>query len=180
MKTIRHNTFETNSSSTHSITIINKNDVKETSRRYAELVVNGILYPGNLKGSVAYVPLENGYDDGWIVTATTRDQKAALLLQHAKSWLSDQWESKYDDTTIKNILNYIREKLIGSASGYSDVDLGFETDFDHYGEESDIYINAIFDENQNNLEKVFSLIDDHIANVVNNDDMIVRASNEPY
>ena len=44
MKTVRLDTFETNSSSTHSVTIRNKSEVKERS----PLIENGKLYPSRL------------------------------------------------------------------------------------------------------------------------------------
>jgi hypothetical protein len=178
MKTIRHNTFETNSSSTHSITIINKNDVVPDKTGYAQLVIDGVLHPGNLKNTFAYVSLQNSNEEGWILTASSRDEKAALLLHHVKSYLSDEWDRSYSSEEVSRVLEFIRSYMTTlSSQRYADVVLDFSPDFGHYSEE-DPYVHTIMD--NENIDDVFTLLINHINDVVNNDDMIVRAINEPY
>jgi hypothetical protein len=179
MKTIRHNTFETNSSSTHSITIINKNDAVPDKTRYAQLVIDGVLHPSNLKHTFAYVSLQNSYEEGWILTASSRDEKSALLLHHVKSYLSDGWGRSYSCEEASRVLEFIRSFMTTlSSQRYADVVLDFSPDFGHYSEEEDSYVHVIMD--NENIDGVFTSLINHINDVVNNDDMIVRASDEPY
>ena len=178
MKTVRQHTFETNSSSTHSITIVNRTDVKSTNRNYLEVQKDGILIPANLKQSAAYVPIDTGYDSGFILTASTRDQKAALLLHHAKSYMVESWDRTFDDEESTKILQFIRDYLVQPQGIYLDVDLDFSPDFDAYSETGKCYIIDIL--NNKNVDEIFSALAKHIDEVVLNDDMIVIASNEPY
>ena len=74
MKTIRNKVFETNSSSTHSISI-------ESNLLYGEIFENGILYLQRLKSC------KQDINDDYIIIARTRDEKIAFVISYLLSIL---------------------------------------------------------------------------------------------
>ena len=105
MKTIRNNVFETNSSSTHSITIIQQtldNLVDE----------NNILHPENLK-----------YDYNGVIIANTKNKKSALFCHYFADVISN-----------KDNLSEIF-KILSNDLGYNEININFESSFSSYTED---------------------------------------------
>lgn len=94
--TIRNNVFETNSSSTHSISIVNINE-----KIYLPIVDNEYIYPLRLNQYEHYI--ESG-DGGHILRCDTIELKTAIVLQ----WINALKE--YDD--ISNELYFKLEYLV--------------------------------------------------------------------
>lgn len=173
MKTVRHNTFETNSSSTHSITILNKKDFSQKS-----LLIDNVLHPENLKFTPAYSRNETGYGRSSTLTAETRDQKAALFINHMISFLR---ESHYDlpdwiNGKTEEALKHITESLM-LHNGYSSINTDFTPVFDHYYD-GDCYIDDFHD--CSDFENFIMKIDEHISGIINNDDTIIKDSFSEY
>ena len=82
MKTIRNKVFETNSSSTHSISI-------ESNLSYGEIFENGILYLQRLENC------KQDINDDYIVTARTRDEKIAFVISYLLSILESEEYPEY-------------------------------------------------------------------------------------
>lgn len=107
MKTIRYNTYETNSSSTHSITIINKSRLSDPKIRKQEILNNNVLYPLNLSESIAYTDIPTG-EGGYILKCITPYQKAALTVHYLNA--CDEWVEYESDDTI-DAEDYARFKV---------------------------------------------------------------------
>ena len=125
MKTIRKGVFETNSSSTHSITIGSK--VEPKNPKIQPLVVDGILYPARL--SQREQKLDLGYDDLTTTVCSTKDEKAALLVNWLYYIYYDYEEIQYDEYLEK--CNFIRDKC-----GYKHIDVD-NIDSDYYPSDDD-------------------------------------------
>ena len=82
MKTIRNKVFETNSSSTHSISI-------ESNLSHSEIFENGILYLQRLENC------KQDINDDYIVTARTRDEKIAFVISYLLSILESEEYPEY-------------------------------------------------------------------------------------
>ena len=82
MKTIRNKVFETNSSSTHSISI-------ESNLSHGEIFENGILYLQRLENC------KQDINDDYIVTARTRDEKIAFVISYLLSILESEEYPEY-------------------------------------------------------------------------------------
>lgn len=91
MKTIRNKVFETNSSSTHSISI-------ESNLSYGEIFENGILYLQRLENC------KQDINDDYIVTARTRDEKIAFVISYLLSILESEEYPEYINT-LKTMYN---------------------------------------------------------------------------
>lgn len=118
MKTIRTNCFETNSSSTHSITIQAGPQNLETP----PLSENGILYPARIDDDeirklLFKAPTKWSDSREWVFTAASRDTKAALLAQYAYSILDS------DDDLNEELLAQVM-CTIASYTGYDSIDFG--------------------------------------------------------
>ena len=84
----------------------------------------------------------------------------------------------YTAEEATRVLEFIRSYMTTlSSQRYADVALDFNPDFGHYSEE-DSYVYSIMD--NEDTQEVFTSLINHINDVVNNDAMIVRASDEPY
>ena len=164
MKTIRANCFETNSSSTHSITIESKSKALKHDDNL--LVIDGVLRPDNLASSTAYREINDG--DGHILYATTEDQKAALLICHILSLRN------YGDEN-ETLLNLAAKHLV-KICGYKSVkieEVRYRTFYNH-DDGGSTYLDDI--KSADDLEQA---VIDHIMNVVINDDAIVTDSSIP-
>jgi hypothetical protein len=120
MRTIRTNCFETNSSSTHSITIdtnANREIVDAPS-----LSENGVLYPArihdaNVKASFHVSGSGSHWANRkWTFTAWTKDTKTALLVHYIYSILEYE---ELDEELLAEVLN-----TIAVFAGYASIDLG--------------------------------------------------------
>ncbi len=166
MKTIRANCFETNSSSTHSVTIQSKSRIKRDDK---QLVVDGVLHPENLRSTSAY---RNDNRDGHSLHAETKDQKAALFIHHLKS-VEDY--SEWDSVVVSGIFKYVIEQLIAQC-GYTGINTKFNYNFPYSNEEEGgTYIDNIFDD-----EDPQGQVLAHIHGVILNDDMIIIDMDSAY
>jgi hypothetical protein len=123
MKTIRHNTYETNSSSSHSITIV----------RGAEPVnaINGlILYPAKIREYVQSQTDRGTYGSSstWVLTASTLELKASLLVHQLTSFLDDNYNEEWCKTLLLKVYDVIKEECgyeeICTDGFYASYDLG--------------------------------------------------------
>lgn len=171
MKTIRHNCFETNSSSTHSITIIDRKSLKEPSKSVPALLTQDlILNPGNLSDQPCYSDLSYG-DGGHSLTASNRLEKAALFCHYVKSTV-DYWEEE-NQQTIKDYTTAILKESLG----YSGVNWDFYDEFSIYSEDDD---NVFSDIKENDVENGKAAIFGFLQDVVLNDDVVVKDEEIPY
>ena len=176
MKTIRTNCFETNSSSTHSITIESKSRYLKEDKTLLE---DGVLIPENLRYTSAF---RESSGDGHTLHATTRDQKAALLICHISSL---DGAGRCDKKVAKQVLVIAKELLI-ELCGYEDVsveNLGY-TLFSCYDEQNSTYLDVILGEADYSktidTDDVRKGIRKHILSVVLNDDAIIIDSEDSY
>lgn len=91
MKTIRNKVFETNSSSSHSISI-------ESNLLYGEIFENGILYLQRLERC------KQDINDDYIIIARTRDEKIAFVISYLLSIL----EISISEISISEYINKIK------------------------------------------------------------------------
>lgn len=99
MKTIRQSAFETNSSSTHSLTIHNKEEMTKYPGYYEsdyEILIDNVLYPHRYHG------YENSelqmYNRLWL--AATRNQKLSLLIKILYNHVFDQLPGFFNDELV--------------------------------------------------------------------------------
>lgn len=123
--TIRQGVFETNSSSTHSITITNKNEIKNIPK----LIEDNVLYCDNL----VYYNNEFG-EDIIILTCNSTVEKLALLIH----WIYSYQElEEFSDEELDKMVNKVREKanlnkIIITSSRYCHYDDNDNNIFDEY------------------------------------------------
>jgi hypothetical protein len=176
MKTIRHNTYETNSSSTHSITVINKKDERLTKARTAPILTDNVLLPANLVQSEAYTTIETG-QGGYILKCRDSYQKAALtvhylndLEEHVKydseSMTSEQYESFKTAS-----LNYLKESL--GLDGIQSPESC--KDYYNYSDDGTCPIIDIADS-----DDPFEAFKKYVTDIILNDDMIIIDEDIPY
>lgn len=157
MKTIRTNTFETNSSSTHSVTIHRKGDTGGKIVR--PLVVDGILYPDALKD----YSLEVG--EATTLVCDTKDKKAAIVCH----WIEE--EEDFSEVPRKAML-----ELIKSLCGYSDIVELEDSDYSPYSEYGDdVHVDFIDDLKSDELKS----FEEFIRGIVLNDDMEINDIDSP-
>ena len=131
MKTIRNNVFETNSSSTHSITIL-----QQTFNLVDE---NNILHPENLK-----------YDYNGVIIANTKNKKAALFCHYFADVISNKDNLSEIFKILANDLGY-HEININFKSSFSPFDDDDWFNFDQMN--IDKVIKIILDDNLSILDK---------------------------
>lgn len=109
---LRKNVFETNSSSTHSITI------EKVDNFNNNLLYNDVLYPEHLYSTC------NDWDDSWTLIARTKLEKLALIAH----WVKNLW---FKDSRYINVVFSKFEEIFGikvywdfSAEFYSSDDSG--------------------------------------------------------
>lgn len=112
MKTIRKDVFETNSSSTHSISIINKGTIPYATYK---LCVDNILYPKELESY--QIEVKSNYNDDYILSCDTKDKKTALVCH----WIKAIFDSP---TVINEFFNYLEANL-----NYDGIDRNFESKY---------------------------------------------------
>lgn len=162
MKTVRHNVFETNSSSTHSVTITTKSAPKP-GKTPRELVVDGTLYPMRLSDySTSF-----GYD-GSNLNCDTKDKKAAIVA----NWiLSCKEYGNIEDTDFKVYIRFLREKC-----GYLTID--FEGDsyssYNPYDENDGSQFSLSGDEDED-----YAVLEEALKNILD-DDIVIVDTDSPY
>jgi len=177
MKTIRHNTYETNSSSTHSITIIDKAHDRNSKTRRAEIFADGILYPANLSRSEAYTHIPTG-EEGYVLKCYTPHQKAALTVHYLNA--CDEWVKWDSDDTI-DAEDYARFKSEAIEILKEQLQL---TDIVDWKECNGFYYNS-----ENGSCPIIKILEDedrigafnkYITDVVLNDNMLMIDEDIPY
>lgn len=124
MKTIRTNCFETNSSSTHSVTIETSTSLVLDINSDDALVDNDILYPELLNHADILKQMKvvnkNPRDRVWITKAMTRNTKAAMLVHYLYSFFDDDWNDKGNDN--KKMFEHALD-IIKVYCGYADISI---------------------------------------------------------
>lgn len=127
MKTIRINTFETNSSSTHSLTITSKSKIKQTKE---PLVVDNVLIPARL---VEYRECLD-YTETVYTRLSTKEQKASILFywwQYREA--NKEWNGNH--VTLEELVYTVQAEC-----GYSNIEWSSNNRqyyFDPYGDDVD-------------------------------------------
>ena len=158
MKTIRRCVFETNSSSTHSITITGKSD--RDIPKILPLVEYGVIYPERLSSREIDV-LKNS--DLSFLVCSTKEEKTALLLNWLSNAQDDFFEIKNIDSRIEGIAKYI-----ANYCGYIDVVLPNRW-----------YGYSFYDDYDDPL-KDYPTLDSFLNDVVLNDKITITQSDIPY
>lgn len=115
MKTVRHNTFETNSSSSHSITIVRTAEPSYIGLANPALVDGGmVLYPSRLNEHVKH---EGGlYSSTWKLNASVTDTKAALLVHQLTNFFDDNFHEEWCADILPKVYDAIKDEC-----GYTDI-----------------------------------------------------------
>lgn len=151
MKTVRFEVFETNSSSTHSITIEKK---RENVPDLPKLCENNILYTTRLG---EYRNKDFYRDDDVTINCETRDQKAAFVA-HVIAAIGD------DESEVYKI--HGKQMLIASL-GYTDIVMPdkYDSEVSAYWDEGDFQLNTnTFIED---LAELIKVIEDDTLRIVN-------------
>jgi hypothetical protein len=127
MKTVRSNCFETNSSSTHSITL--ESNTNAISADFPSLAQDNILYPARINDenirAAFHTTNKGGYGScSWTFTANTKSSKAALIVHYIYSILSSE---EIDEEQLADVMC-----SLASYMGYDSIDLGPDTFYDVY------------------------------------------------
>ncbi len=161
MKTIRQNVFETNSSSTHSVTITRKSNpsVKADSK---PLVDKQVLYPMRL----SQFSTSFGYE-GSNTSCDTYDKKAAIVAQWILSKFSDE---ELEEVDYKVYIAYLREKL-----GYLAIDFEGQkwASYSPYDDNGNVF-SLSGDEDED-----YQVLDEAILNITN-DDIVISDTDAPW
>lgn len=166
MKTIRTNCFETNSSSTHSVTIISKRDDDKKP-----LIKDGVLYPQNLRYCSAYRSDSQG---GYSLHASTVAEKAALLIHHILSY-----ENYSDDSEgISEAVDHVINELVHAYQVFKAIDMSdVHSAFNGAADEDTTYIDNMMSLTEDDRK---AALDDIIRNIVLNDDKIIVDEDNSY
>lgn len=160
MKTVRTNCFETNSSSTHSFTIISKRDLtaKKPILPLFDSDTN-TLHVDRLSQQPCFISMSG---DSWVLNAESVHEKAALLIHHV--------EGRYE----KIIPECLVRERVQALCGYSAVLGKASGGFNSY--EEDDYLAEIEEE----AEDIREAIDEFIRTVVLNSDRVMQESESDY
>lgn len=146
MKKIRTGIFETNSSSSHSITI-------QKVGKYKPLVEDDILYPSRLKQYEVSLAMHDG---GHVLKCDTTHTKAALVIHWLQAYIDHgEVTNDYLDYLIKELpYNKVVFEKDGNFKSdyypyleYDGDSLDLSSDFEKDKEVLDLWIERIFDDN---------------------------------
>jgi len=165
MKTIRTNCFETNSSSTHSFTIVSKSKLKNKQKEILPLFDENTntLHIDRLCDQPCFAKIETYSEDTWVLKATTVHEKAALFLHHV--------EGRYDSSLD---FEKVRE-IVRSTAGYSAVVGKPDSGLNSYSEDGVDYLYAIEE-----AEDPYAAVVKFIRDVIFNDDLVMQESESGY
>lgn len=175
MKTIRTDCFETNSSSTHSVTIRSKSThVKDPEK---QLIIDGILYPGNLRYSSAYRSDER---DGYVLVASDPAEKASLVFHHLGSLANDGETTSGEEISKKEakvLTDLLTLRLVeaGVCEGVDPASLKESSWFSHWTEDSDLYLDEIIESDERS-----EALDMFITHTILNNDMVMTDVESGY
>jgi len=177
MKTIRHNTYETNSSSTHSITVINKKEERPSNLVYAPILENNVLYPKNLNKSEAYTEISTG-EGGYIIKCRTSYQKAALTIHYINGMyeyikydgLGDIKDEAYAEFK-KTAFDILQTRL--GLNSIEEADAAWH--YSVYSENGKCPLVPIIES-----EDPISAFEKYVTDIILNDDIIIIDEDIPY
>jgi hypothetical protein len=177
MKTIRHNTYETNSSSTHSITVINKKHDRSSNAVYASILENNVLYPKNLNKSEAYTELAIG-GGGYIIKCRTAYQKAALTI-HYLNGMSEYVKYECSGIITEDVYTEFKNKAINilqTRLGLNSIeDANTACHYSVYFEDGDCPLMNIIEK-----EDPITAFNEYVTDIILNDEMIIIDEDIPY
>lgn len=135
MKTIRHNTYETNSSSSHSITIVRNTEPSLIGLANPALIDgNMVLYPARLRDHVSVSGLR--YGSMHQLQAAVTDTKAALLVHQLTNFFGDNFHEDWCASILPRAYDVIKDECgytdICTDDFYPNYDLG-----NRYGDDSE-------------------------------------------
>lgn len=173
---IRIGTLETNSSSTHSVTISRKGGKTNAS---LPLVENGVLYPSRL------ADYTHCFGDSRFTTCSTKDEKAAMVCNWVNEQITEQLQYEFTNMDSKEAeqaaeawlttwINYLKDAL-----GYEKIHLQFANFYPNseYGE-SYLSLCAAYDEDdveatnaavRKQLDKLIAVILDDKMEIIDSD-----------
>lgn len=167
MKTIRTQCFETNSSSTHSITVQTK---KASESR--PLIINHVLMPANLRYTNAY---HRSYD-GHSLHAGTAAEKISLLLHHL---ISEKTAWDANESMINECIEAVVLLAKNSDSSLPFNEISFEgmdeADFINDCDGNLTYANEIL-----NNSDPRSAVKDFFNDVILDDSKVIVDEDSPY
>lgn len=166
MKTIRTNCFETNSSSTHSFTIVSKSSIKNKQKKILPLFDENTntLHIDRLCDQPCFAKLDSYDQDTWVLTAQTVHEKAALFLHHIEG---DYGDSKIDFEKAR--------EMVRAACGYSAIVGTPDEGLSSYSEGGTDYL----DEIKNDADPYDAILE-FVHNTILNDDLVMRESESAY
>lgn len=149
MKTIRKGVFETNSSSTHSISI---EKIGPKNVDYG-IIKNNILYPHRLPSYQFTVESDNR---GYILECSNKDTKASLVCH----WISAIFWEDDSENKIIEWYNYLKDKL-----GYNDIQIIYHRnhEYSNYSDEN-CYLEEDF--TKEDIDKLIEVILDDTMKIV--------------
>lgn len=163
MKKIRQGVFETNSSSTHSITIINIDEIDDIK----SIDDNGIIHLYNTLQPVTYSSDYNGQTR--VTKCITLEQKLALVILYILN--ADYWEITYRNSKIKE--ETIKDQLLNilynefNIKGINDVKIDMFHTIYGYDEDGDNSFSAkSMEEYQEILQKFIEVIKDDTKQII--------------
>lgn len=166
MKTTRTNCFETNSSSTHSFTIISKSELKE--KKSAEPLFDDntqTLHVDRLSQQDCVIVMSGYGEDNWQLNAATVHEKAALFVHH----VDGRYEKKLDIELVK--------RLLQEMCGYSAIVGETRNGYDSYNDND--YGNSYIDRIQNS-DDIEEAVREFIRDVILNPDTVMQESENAY
>ena len=168
MKTIRENCYETNSSSTHSVSIVNKSKL-DAKRDKKELVIDNVLYPNNLTSTNAYI--ETSMGDGHIIQCRTKYEKGAMMVLHLREMTSS---GDVDELIFDQVVTKLKIAL-----DLKDIDTSFECGAAYYSEDDyePQYLDGL---KQSDALFASGKIDTIITDIVLNEDAVIVDEESPY
>jgi hypothetical protein len=156
----RQNTFETNSSSTHSVTISTKSS---KNQKYEPLVENGVLYPSRLDQR------GQSFGDSSFLICGTPEEKTAIVTH----WILAIYENgEISEETKDKCLNYLGDKT-GVRIDVSDIRY---PNYYPRGEYDDPQLQL---DDEMDEDECFHEMD-KIIKVINDDTLEITDSNTPY
>jgi hypothetical protein len=171
MRTIRSNCFETNSSSTHSVTIISKTETRAENKN-KPLEKDGVLYPANLRFASCY-RVDNR--DGYSLHAETVAEKTALFIHHIRSL---EYYGEYEKADILPAVEYVIDRMTNVYGAFKEIDIKDLKDSNFEASDEDgTYLDSIFEKKG---EDRLTAIDFFIRNTIMDDDKVIIDCDEKY
>lgn len=147
---IRQNCFETNSSSTHSVTIRNRSKVPDNHKPIFE---DGVLFPKRLN--------QFSHDigcDGSSLVCNTRDMKAAMLLSWIQNAFEEDYSSNLEDVSKDTYIDYVLETLGYSGVNFEDDKWGHSPNGEY--DDDNFTLQGEWEEDKETIDKIIGYVND--------------------